>query len=82
MLASAIGDYTQKLCAKPAELSPVLSRVMAGFVDREQMKRLIPAVKPLCSRDGGQERRCYYQPAVGAIGEDRLHAAGQGVATN
>lgn len=44
IIAGAIGNYLQKLRAKPANLNPILSGIAAGFVDREQMERLIAAV--------------------------------------
>jgi Zn-dependent protease with chaperone function len=44
IIAGAVGNYIQKLRAKPAELSPMLSGIAGGFVDREQMERLIAAV--------------------------------------
>lgn len=52
VIAGAIGNYLSKRNATPAALSPMLSGVMAGFVDREQMERLIAAVNRIAEAIG------------------------------
>lgn len=44
IIIGAIGNYLRQLKAKPHQMSPMLTGIAGGFVDREQMERLIAAV--------------------------------------